>query len=83
MYEMKVVLMKTQHSHREYTAREDYMQPPSTKAQSHLGQELRIGLVHGYAHGVVKKNRMHKCVCARVLVCVRCVRGCVGVCTCM
>ena len=59
------------------------MQPPSTKAQSHLGQELRIGLVHGYAHGAVIKNRMHKCVCACVLACVRCVRGCVGAWVCV
>ena len=61
------------------------MQPLSTKAQSHLGQELRIGLVHGYAHGAVKKNRMHKCVC--MCACVHAVRawvrGCVCVCTCM
>ena len=56
------------------------MLPLNTKAQSHLGQELRIGLVHGYAHGTVIKNRMHKCVCACVLVLrvVRAwVRGCV------
>ena len=61
------------------------MQPPSTKAQSHLGQELRIGLVHGYAHRAVIKNRMHKCVyvCACVRACMRAcvgVRGCVCVC---